>query len=161
MKRRSLSILSLAILVSFLAGCGSLRAAEPPEAGFSAAEFRLLLERLAAGWNEGDARKAAECFTLDAVYTEPPDKQEYRGRQRLFEFFGGERGRREPMRMTWHHIAFDAEQQVGMGEFTFEYGGQVHGVAVVRVRDGLISNWREYYYESTLSWDEFTRKNPF
>jgi ketosteroid isomerase-like protein len=124
-------------------------------------EFRVLLERLAAGWNEGDSRKAADCFTQDAVYTEPPDKQEYRGRQRLYEFFGGAQGRRGQMRMQWHHVAFDEATQVGMGEFTFEYGGRVHGVTVVRVRDGLISNWREYFYASTLSWDEFTKRNPF
>jgi hypothetical protein len=65
------------------------------------------------------------------------------------------------MRMVWHHVAFDPDGQIGMGEFTFEYGGASHGVVVARVRDGLISNWREYYYESNLGWDEFTRKNPF
>lgn len=134
---------------------------EPARGPVKDAEFRALLQRLAAGWNEGNARQAADCFTEDAVYTEPPDKQEYRGRQRLYEFFGGEKGRKEPMRMQWHHLAFDEERQVGMGEFTFEFGGKVHGVAVVRIRDGRISNWREYYYESSLSWDEFTRKNPF
>ena len=119
------------------------------------------MQTLAAGWNEGNARKAADCFTEDAVYTEPPDKQEYRGRQRLYEFFGGDQGRKEPMRMEWHHLVFDAQQQVGMGEFTFEFGSKSHGVAVVRIRDGLISNWREYYYESDLAWEAFTRKNPF
>jgi hypothetical protein len=48
-----------------------------------------------------------------------------------------------------------------MGEFTFEYGSKAHGVAVVRVRDGRIANWREYYYESELGWEAFTRRNPF
>lgn len=143
-----------------------LRQAAPTEpransAAMSQAEFRALLQRLADGWNENDARKAAECFTEDAVYTEPPDKQEYRGRPRLYEFFGGDEGRKEPMQMTWRHVAFDAERQIGMGEFTFEYGSKAHGVAVIRVRDGRIANWREYYYESDLSWEAFMKKNPF
>ncbi len=123
--------------------------------------FRRLMETLAAGWTEGDSRKAADCFTEDAVYVEPPDKQVYRGRQELYEFFGGGAGRNEPMRMTWHHLVFDEQSQIGAGEFTFEYGGAVHGMVIVRLRDGRIANWREYWYESPLAWEEFTRQNPF
>lgn len=159
--RTGAHVLVTLLVVSMVVGTGLATQREPKSRPMTAAEFRALLERLASAWNEGDARKGANCFTEDAVYTEPPDKQEYRGRQRLFEFFGGEAGRRGQMRMAWHHIAFDEERQIGMGEFTFEYGGRVHGVTVVRVRDGLIANWREYYYSSSLTWDEFTRKNPF
>ena len=36
-----------------------------------------------------------------------------------------------------------------------------HGVIVVRLRDGLIADWREYYYETELPWEEFTAANPF
>jgi ketosteroid isomerase-like protein len=135
---------------------GSARAARADDS-----DFRKLMETLAEGWNRGDAAKAADCFTADAVYVEPPDKQVYRGRAALYEMFGGAKGRKETMKMTWHHLVFDSERQIGAGEFTFEYGGPVHGVAVVRLRDGKISNWREYWYESKLAWDEFTRNNPF
>ena len=53
-------------------------------------EFTELLQRLADGWNRGEARQAANCFTQDALYTEPPDKQYYAGRDALYQFFGGD-----------------------------------------------------------------------
>ena len=125
------------------------------------AEFKTLMMQLAQAWNDGDARKAADCFSENAVYSEPPDKQLYRGRDALFKFFGGDEGRKRSMKMTWHHLIFDEQQQLGAGEFTFEYGGKVHGVAMVKIRAGKIHNWREYWYESALDWNEFVRQNPF
>lgn len=124
-------------------------------------EFSRLLQRLAEGWNNGNARQAADCFTEDALYTEPPDKQYYSGRDELFKFFGGDEGRAGDMNMIWHHIVFDEEKQIGAGEFTFTYGDTVHGVTMIKVRDGLISNWREYWYASPLLWEEFTQTNRF
>jgi hypothetical protein len=32
---------------------------------------------------------------------------------------------------------------------------------MVKVRDGRISNWREYQYRSTLPWAEFVNENAF
>jgi hypothetical protein len=60
-------------------------------------QFRELMQTVAAGWNEGNPAKAANCFTEDAVYMEPPDKQVYVGRAALFEFFGGAKGPEIPM----------------------------------------------------------------
>lgn len=127
----------------------------------SAARFRTLLETVAAGWNAGDARQAADCFTEDAVYSEPPRKQFYRGREALFEFFGGKEKPDPPMKMTWHHLAFDEAAQVGFGEYTFQMNKRYHGVVVVRIRDGRIANWREYQYESPLDWETFVDENRF
>ena len=124
-------------------------------------EFVRLLRRLADGWNQGNAQQAAECFTQDALYTEPPNKQYYNGRETLYQFFGGANGRAGEMNMVWHHILFDETEQVGAGEFTFTYGSTVHGVTMIKVRDGLISNWREYWYESEPPWEEFTKLNSF
>jgi hypothetical protein len=117
--------------------------------------FAALLERLAASWNAGDAQSAAACFTADAVYVEPPRKQVYRGRAELYSFFGGDSGRPGAMHMTWRNIVFDARRQRGMGEFSFRYGTQVHGVAVIALRDGLIDQWREYWYASELPFEQF------
>jgi SnoaL-like protein len=125
------------------------------------AKFEALMKTVAEGWNEGNAQKAADCFTENAVYSEPPDKQLYRGRTALFKFFGGNEGRKRAMKMTWHHLAFNERTQIGAGEFTFDYGGTVHGVAMVKIENGKISNWREYWYESPLDWEKFTRSNPF
>lgn len=116
---------------------------------------------MAEGWNEGNARKAADCFSENAIYSQPPDKQLYRGREALFKFFGGDKGRKGAMKMIWHHVIFNERTQVGAGEFTFTYGSTVHGVAIVKVKAGKISNWREYWEESPLGWRKFIESNPF
>lgn len=129
---------------------------------FTQVEFVELLNTVSTGWNTGDARKAADCFTSNAVYSEPPDKQLYKGRQALYEFFGGDAGRTTPMSMEWHHIAFNTQTNVGLAEWTFKYGSSIaHGVVVVGVRDGKIANWREYFYESDLDWSDFINENKF
>ena len=124
-------------------------------------EFIELLQRLAASWNQGNAEQAAACFTQDALYTDPPDKQYYAGRDALYQFFGGANGRAGEMNMVWHHIIFDETRQLGAGEFTFTYGDTVHGVTMIKVQEGLISNWREYWYVSQLPWEAFTQLNNF
>ncbi len=123
-------------------------------------QFETLMNAVAEGWNTGDARKAADCYTEDAIYTEPPDKQVYRGRAALYEFFSGVKPA-PPTRMVWHHLAFDAENQVGFGEYTFHGNSRYHGIVVVKLRDGKISRWREYQYKSELPWEEFVRENRF
>jgi ketosteroid isomerase-like protein len=148
MRRRSFILIAL-----FFAACA--RQGVPSVGVQSPSDLADLLIRLAESWNAGDAKAAADCFTDDAIYVEPPQKQVYSGRAALFEFFGGDAGRAGAMNMRWHRIVFDAENQQGMGEFTFRYGSQVHGVAVIDLRGGLISQWREYWYSSEQSFDEF------
>lgn len=154
--------MGLGWILFVLACADDVRIASVDEpSGTSEAEFIAVMEELATAWNEGDARRAADCFAVDAVYSDPPDKQLYRGRDALYEFFGGDEGRAGQMSMEWHHLAFNAEDQIGFGEFTFSYGSAAHGIVVVRMRDGKIGNWREYWYESDLSWEEFVSRNPF
>lgn len=127
----------------------------------TALEFRRLLQRVADAWNAGDARRAAECFAEDAVYSEPPDRQLYRGRAELFEFFGGHERPDPAMQMTWHHLLFDEDAQIGAGEYTFQAQNRYHGAVLVRIEEGVIANWREYQYRSELEWDEFVGENAF
>jgi hypothetical protein len=124
-------------------------------------EFKHLMQTVADGWNGGNARRAADCFSEDAIYIEPPEKQLYHGRAELYEFFGGDNGTDIPMQMTWHHLAFNQEEQVGFGEYTFQMHGRYHGIVVVKIEAGLIERWREYQYRSELNWEEFTSPNPF
>ncbi|WP_128543707.1 nuclear transport factor 2 family protein [Larkinella soli] len=124
-------------------------------------EFVRLMQTLAAGLNENNAYKAADCFALDALYTEPPNRKNFRGRHKIFDYFGGIKGRPTLMKMTWHHLAFDEQTQIGSGEFTLSSGNTIHGMVSVRIRDGLIGNWREYFYESPLDWNAFILQNPF
>jgi ketosteroid isomerase-like protein len=125
------------------------------------AQFTNLMRTVAAGWNEGDAKKAADCYTEDALYTEPPEKQVYAGRKALYEFFGGDKKPDPPVRMTWHHLAFDEESQTGFGEYTFQMNNRYHGIVVVKIKNGKIGNWREYQYKSDLEWREFVKRNDF
>jgi hypothetical protein len=150
--KRSRFIFGLALLLSI--GAENRR-------NITAGNFEMLMQTVAEGWSEGNARKAADCFTEDAIYTEPPDKQLYKGKAALFKFFGGNEGRKSQMKMKWHHLMFDEQKQIGAGEFTFEYGGKVHGMVIVKITNGKISNWREYWYESNLDWEKFIGENKF
>ena len=128
----------------------------------SSQDFKKLLNAVADGWNSGDARMAADCFTEDAVYMEPPDKQLYQDKNDIFDFFGGVQGRPEPMHMTWHYLIFDEETQIGTGEYTFSYQGRIsHGMVIVKIVAGKIKRWREYQYRSTETWIEFIGKSTF
>jgi len=124
-------------------------------------EFNPLMQTIAEGWNDGNAPRAANCFSEDAIYLEPPDKQLYRGRAELYEFFGGDKGPDVPMTMTWHHLAFNEEDQIGFGEYTFEMHRRYHGSVVVKIELGVVKCWREYQYQTGLTWEEFTSQNPF
>jgi hypothetical protein len=131
-----------------------------PQPKLDDAGFRRVMETLSAGWNRGNAKMAASCFTENAVYSSPPSSPR-RGRKELYEFFGGAKGRKLPMRMTWHYLVFDPSQQIGVGEYTFQYQIQTHGIVIVKISNGLILNWREYEVESKLSWDQFIGENKF
>lgn len=124
-------------------------------------EFAKLLRTIAEAWNEGNARKAADCYTEDVIYTEPPDKQVYIGRKALYEFFGGDKKPEPPMRMSWHHISFNEGEQFGFGEYTFQGKNRYHGIVIIKIREGRVSNWREYQYKSDLEWKAFVGQNKF
>ncbi|GIF77749.1 nuclear transport factor 2 family protein [Asanoa siamensis] len=117
------------------------------------AEFFNLTDRLAAAWTTGRPRDAAACFTEDAIYLEPPDRQRYVGRAEIYELSGGDDP--PPMAMTIHHAAFNVANQAGFVEYTFRGRRQYHGIAFVGVRDGLIQRWREYQYVAEEDWPEF------
>ena len=90
-----------------------------------------------------------------------PIRGSTRGDKNCLNGSGGAHGRPKPMRMEWHHLVFDEEQQIGAGEYTFTYGIRTHGMVLIRFRDRKIANWREYEIESPLDWDEMVGKNNF
>lgn len=95
-------------------------------------QFQSIMRTVAEGWNRGDAQLAASCFRKNAIYSGPPSAGHH-GRQALYEYFGGVKGRELAMHMTWHHLVFDPVQQIGAGEFTFRYRKQTHGLVIVRI----------------------------
>jgi hypothetical protein len=122
--------------------------------------FQSVMQTVAEGWNRGDAKLAASCFSENAVYSGPPSPG-HLGRKALYKFFGGAKGRKLPMHMVWHTLLFDPEKQIGSGEYTFRYRKQTHGLVIVKISNGLIVNWREYEVESELPWDQFVGDNRF
>jgi hypothetical protein len=58
-------------------------------------------------------------------------------------------------RMTWHQVAFSADDQIGLAEYTYRGSRYFHGVAIVRVERGQIAAWREYQYPSDQPWNQF------
>ena len=121
-------------------------------------EFEKLLETIALGWNTKNAKLAVECFTSDAIYIEPPNKQLIQGQNELYIYFGGDNG--ADMKLTWHHLFFNKEKQSGAGEYTFEMNGVIHnGVAIVEIENGRIKFWREYDVPGTLSYEDFLKTN--
>ena len=120
------------------------------------AEFDTLIGALAAAWERSDAETAAGLFAEDAIYMEPPDRQLFRGRTELAAYFGPlEEGTYLEIHGSW----FDEARQRGAIEFTFGVDGQEqadHGVAVVSLRNGLMSSWREYHYKGPADFEVFT-----
>jgi ketosteroid isomerase-like protein len=125
----------------------------------NAADFTSLMSRLADAWSTGDVDAATDCFADDVVYVEPPDRQRYVGRDAIFELSGGSDPPR--MSMTWHHLVFDPETGVGVGEYTFRGRRQYHGLAIVHCSGGRIRRWREYQYASDLDWASFVGDSGF
>jgi hypothetical protein len=132
--------------------CGGIRRPDLGSAG-----FRALLDSVAAGWNRNRAELAASCFTEGALYLEPPNRQLYRGRAALRDFFAASIAPARPDRMRWHTTAFDSVRQIGFGEYTYRGQQYYHGIAVLHLEAGLIRSWREYQHGSPLSWDQFAQ----
>jgi hypothetical protein len=126
-----------------------------PRASLRAGEFRAMLDTVAHAWNTGKAEVAVECFTSDAVYIEPPDRQLYKGASALQAFFATSINPPRPDRMRWHFVAFDDALQTGFGEYTYRGRQFFHGIAVVQLQGGRIRRWREYQYASRVPWEDF------
>ena len=157
-------VVGLPLAATSLSGQTQVMSTKQPcvstEKALSAKGFRFLMETVAEGWNRGNAQLAASCFDENAVFSAPPSPP-HLGRKELFEWFGGLKGRELPMHMKWHHLLFDPAQQIRVGEFTFRYRIQTHGLVIVKISNSLIVNWREYEIESPLPWDRFIGDNRF
>ena len=115
-------------------------------------EFAELLERLAAAWARRDYAAAEECFAEDVRYADPMN-YEFSDRATLRAFFEADEDRDQ--RTDWHLVLFDEARQVGAVEYTYEGSFRYHGVALVRMSDGLITHWREYQHIDPRTHQEF------
>lgn len=151
-----MKFIALTYCLLLLVGCSNFERTE-----INNKEFNEVLESISKGWNEGNAELAAHHFADSAVYEEPPKKQFYKGKEQLFNFFGGINGYDIPMKMKWHNLAFCEDTQVGFGEYTFAMNNQYHGIVVMQFKNRKIIKWREYQYQSNLDWKSFTGESEF
>lgn len=117
-------------------------------APLDAAGFQQLLAALADGWTRRDYVAVAARFTEDVFYTDPL-RYAFRNRADLLAFFTDDDGQAQSV--AWHLTLFDPARQVGMAEYTYEGTHRYHGVALIRLRDGLIARWFEYQHKDGRS----------
>lgn len=121
----------------------------------SESEFKALMNTLASSWTLQNTENAVACFTENAVYMQPPDKQFYTGHEQLRLYFGAlKRG----TFMQFHQVWFDETTQMGAGEFTFGNSltkTGVTGVAIVSIKNKKIAAWREYFVRGPIDFNEF------
>ena len=94
-----------------------------------------LLERLAAGWNAGDAEAAAACFAEDVDYADPM-RYGFSRREGPPPFF-------EPPptghQVTWHRILWDDAAHTATVEYTYAGHHRYHGAALVEMATTALS----------------------
>ena len=113
--------------------------------------FVRLLERMAEGWNEGDAGKVAACFAEELWYGDPL-RYSFRRRADLLEFFRPPPGGHW---VAWHRVLFDEATQTGAAEYTYQGERRYHGAVLARVDGGVVTHWREWQHVSDQSWESF------
>lgn len=144
------------LIAMALASCAATPSGDQ-ETAMTRPEFEALMIRVSEGWTTGNTELALSAFTDDALYTEPPTFQMYRGAAELRIFFD----RITPgATMIWQNLWYDKKTGFGAGEYSFKNGGRtnaVHGVAVVEIADGKIRIWREYQQRGAIDFEEFHR----
>ena len=131
-----------------------------PRHQLSSAQFQLLLQTVRDAWLAGQAERVAGCFAPGAIFSLPPSPG-VAGHESLLQVFGAGQKTEPPKYIEWHHLVFDPAQQVGAVEFSMQRRIPSHGVVIIKISDGLISNWRQYTITSDLAWEKFIGMNQF
>lgn len=121
-------------------------------------EFRALLDRFAALWGAREYRMLVEHFAPDVHYADPL-RYRLEGRAALFDFFDNDEGL--PQSTVWHTTMFDEATQTGTAEYTYTGTHRYHGVAIVRLHDGLVTHWREYQHVDARDWNDYVGTTRF
>lgn len=124
----------------------------------TSAQFTTLLDALAAGWRSRNYAAVANHFADDVQYGDPT-RYMLHGRTQLLEFFSADDDK--PQDVLWHLMMFDEAQQLGAAEYSYDGTLRYHGVALIRVRDGQITHWREYQHTDARGWAKFVGSTVF
>ncbi len=122
------------------------------------AEFRKVLQGLAEGWSKREYRNVSEAFAKDVRYADPL-RYSFSNRQDLLAFFEADEGQEQ--KTVFHTMIFDEFRQMGAVEYTYEGTHRYHGVALIRLENGLITHWREYQHVDPREWEEFISGTGF
>jgi|SRR5215469_9281273 len=131
-----------------------------PAEHMSVEQFGRLMDTVRKAWLNGDAESALTCFSSSAIFSVPPTPGVI-GKESIYKIFTSGQHHELLQRVDWHRLIFDPAQQTGAVEFTIERRIPTHGVIIVKISHGLISNWREYAIASDLSWEKFQGMNEF
>lgn len=107
------------------------------------------LRRFGECLERGDAEGSARCFTLDAVYEEPPHAF-FTGREALHAFIADFLARHTDVRFTVERTLVSTNGALAASEWRWTYrrldGSAVAfaGMSFVALRDGQIAHWRGY-----------------
>ena len=126
----------------------------------SPAQFELLLQTIRTAWLQGNQERATACFSAGSVFSAPPAPGLV-GRESLEQVFRLGPHQQAPKLIEWHHLIFDPAQQIGAVEYTIQRRIPTHGVIIIKISHGLISNWRQYAVSSDLTWEKFKGLNDF
>ena len=121
-------------------------------------DFRRLLDELARAWHEKNYDLAVSFFAEKIAYGDPT-RYAMNGKDELLKFFKDDDG--YPQHTTWHNVLFDEVRQVGAAEYTYTGTYQYHGVVIIKVENGLITNWREYQHISDQDHRTFVGRTYF
>lgn len=122
------------------------------------AEFIEMLEKISLCWRQKDYNRAASFFSHEVRYADPLNYA-FQSRAELLDFFCADEGFEQ--KNVWHNFVFDEQTQTGAVEYTYEGTHRYHGVALVKIKNGEITHWREYQHISKLDWEVFCKGTIF
>lgn len=132
-----------------------------PVGKVSAAGFEQIMNALAAARKEGNAAKVSELLTGNAIYSNLATGETRKGQAAVARLLGSGKTSVKATSIQWHHLLFNEKEQIGAGEFSLEGTPRHHGMVIVKLENGKISNCREYRLASSRSWEKITAENQF
>ena len=146
-------VVSIVILPAFLLSA----AAQTQSKALSSSE-RKAIESLFAAWNSRDAEKVVAAFGNAAVYEDVAAGEMHRGKDQIGKWVAGafrdiENFKLEVVRSSFYKGGGVVEwvwSGTDKGLFKTGKSFSVRGASVIEVREGKVSNYKEYYDFSTV-----------
>ena len=114
----------------------------------SADEVKLLLDQLSKRWGKRDAQGAAELFSENALYSEPP-AHELHGRPAITTFFRAFFATHYAIEFTFSRILIGEGEAAAEWSFSYSRASdgkrrRLSGIAFIDTNAGRIQVWRSF-----------------